>query len=824
MIYDIKKLNDIEIIKEIGSGGMGVVYEGFDTLLERKVAVKMMLPGIITAQGKKRFLKEAAVMAKISHPSTINVYSFGEIELNGKKIPYFVMEYIEGKSLADVINRLKIIKKSDPEELKTYGYMEHVKQDFYGNYFLKEFNKIPIYEKEWIENSALLISSIADALYEVHKEGIIHRDIKPSNILLSKNGAKLADFGLVKSTSSNSISTQDNFVGTIKYSAPEVFSKGKHTVESDIYSLGVVFYELLTLSHPFESKPEEPLEYIMNKIIKGEITPPDKINDKIPHNLSSVIMKMLSASVAERFKTMKDVSESIMLSKQSGIEKILTDLTSVFKKEDKPKISESDIELSKEKLKAALNSYILINLSETNSFIMDSVYFNPFNLDAYLLHILINSHGMIVSKKLKEKALELEKYENEFNEEEAEKFKIIKSYFKEDRRWTDYAVNYAKNHGNLIIYLLVSRIRKESAEIYLDKAIKEYPEFENFFNFFKSLYSGKIRKEKSDEISKFKKIKETEAVARIALIEGYLWENNDIEKAESEIEEFEKLYPYHYLTLAYKGYISAFKGDTESLIINLHKMISIISDDSKFYLYYMLYLLYKKTNDTEKAEKYFRIARNLTDEKLKSVEDFKILVSEIDYSMFDFINKDIIKLTYSLFIKDFLNYLFEESLMTIFKVNSKLITLEGDEECYLTYISSKPSGRIDFIPLGNFYDIKGNILKAKYRQIDENSYNVEVEENKEQKDIPVIFIGTQKRFLKIEGKNYEIDYEEKILAPRISKRVFAVSKVYEIKKIETELKYQQIETESYNIIIFEIDTLKNFKPYDMKLKIKTERK
>jgi len=89
MIYDIKKINEIEIIREIGIGGMGVVYEGIDSILGRKVAIKMMLPNTLTIQGKKRFLKEAAVMAKINHPFIINVYSFGEIETNGKKSSLF---------------------------------------------------------------------------------------------------------------------------------------------------------------------------------------------------------------------------------------------------------------------------------------------------------------------------------------------------------------------------------------------------------------------------------------------------------------------------------------------------------------------------------------------------------------------------------------------------------------------------------------------------------------------------------------------------------------------------------------------------------------
>lgn len=822
MIYEVKKIENIEIIKEIGSGGMGVVYEGYDIVLDRRVAVKMMLPNILTQQGKKRFLKEAAVMAKINHPSVINVYSFGEIEIEGKKVPYFVMEYIEGKSLLDIITRLKLLKENKPEELKKYGYIEHTKTTYYGNYFLKEFLYVPIEEKEWIENSLILISNIADALHEIHKEGIIHRDIKPSNILISKRGAKIADFGLVKNISSNSISTQTDFVGTIKYSAPEIFSKGKYTIQSDIYSLGIVFYELLTLDHPFEFHEETAPAYLMNLILKSEVKPPHNINKSISEQLSKVILKMLAKNPKDRFNSMKEVSEAIMLSKQSQFEKIITDITSIFKKEEKFKISETDKELSNEKLELALKSYIMMDLTETASYINDALHFNPLNLDAYLLGILISTHGHHIPNSIKESFEEIKNHINKTDEIQFEKSRIIELFFAKDRKWIDYAVNFAKKHSNFIVYNIVARERKELSEFFLKKSIEEYPRFANFSNFLLDIFS----KRKHVNLSFLKNMKGKENIdllARIVLIEIYLWEIFELEKAEKEFEEMEKIYPYHIVILSYKLYIDAIKGDDESFLININKIISSISlDELKAFYYVTLFYFYIKKNDLEKAERYYRIAKNINPEiEIKDIEELHSETKKPDYSVFDELDRKVIEFSYSLFFHDFINYIFESHLMWFFKVNTKTIILNEGDEIHFYYISSKPSGKIDFIPLGNFYDLKGNLLKAKYRQLSNDSYIVEVEENKN-KGMPVIFSGIQQNLLKKEVDKRIIDFKEKILVPRISKRIFAISSKYEIKDIKSNINFQRIDIEDFTIIIFDINTMKTYKTFDLNVEIEVE--
>ncbi len=828
MIYNISKINDIEIIREIGQGGMGVVYEGYDKTLDRKVAVKLMLPNLITSSGKKRFLKEAALMAKISHPGTINVYSFGEVEIGDKKIPYFVMEYIEGKSLADIISRLKIIKENKIEDLKEYGYIASAKKTG-DNYFLNNFTEIPIYSTEWIENSSTLIAQVADALYEVHKEGIIHRDIKPSNILISKRGVKIADFGLAKNFDS-SLSTKTDFVGTIKYSAPEIFSKGKHTVQSDIFSLGVVFYELLTLTHPFEAGDIETPAYLMNKIMECKIKPPEEINPEIEKSLSKVIMKMLEKDSKNRYKTMQDVSEAIRSSKKSAIDKIITDITSIFKKEEKKhSISQAEIDLSNEKLIKAIDEYINLEFFDSLALIDEATSFNPLNLDAYLLSILISTYGTTVFSSIKKKAFELKNYEVFLkNEKDIEKFKIITYFFNDNKKWVDYLLNYAKKYDDFIPSLIASRLKKEYRFAYLEKIIDKFPSYKNFISYTYDLY--KIYNEEKEPVELLKKLEELKKKypqyildTNISIFEIAIKDLFSLDKAEKVIDEMEKINPYNFIVLVAKFYFFAITGNYAQLIIIIQRIISVVSDnDMKSRFYYMLYQLYIKLGDGEKAERYYKIALNLSSDrsKIKTNDEIKNETIPERYDIFDFINPELLKFSYILFHKDFMNYFLERN-MYLFKVNLKLVSLEDNGESYFSYISSKPQGQIDFIPLGNFYDLKGNILKAKYTQISDTSYNVVLEKND---DNPVIFIGTQNRFIQKNDSGYILNYVEKILAPRIAKRVFAISSKYKIENINSDINFERYKTDFYEIIIFNIDTLKNYSPFEFRLKIEIKEK
>ncbi|NLH39973.1 MAG: protein kinase [Elusimicrobia bacterium] len=828
MIYNIEKIGEIKLVREIGEGGMGVVYEGYDTSLDRKVAVKFMLPNTLTAVGKKRFLKEASAMAKINHPGIINVYSYGETEIEGKRIPYFVMEFIEGKSLQDVINRIKILKENSPKELKEFGYLDEVVNG-YDNYFLQNFNNLPLKDSKWLDNSLSLISSVSDALYEMHNIGIIHRDIKPSNILISRKGVRLADFGLVKFSSSNSITTQENFLGTIKYTAPEIFSKGKPTVKSDMYSLGVVFYELLTATHPFEYLSSESPGYIVNSIIKGDVKPPDELNDSIPKSVSKIVMKMLSKNPDERYETMKDVSEAIRSHRKSGgINRIITNIRDIFSDETEKdqNISETDKEISNEYLNKAVKSYISINFSESIGYIKEALYLNPFNLDNYIVYMIIKTHGFCFAKKIEANIKLLKDNRKRFiNERDNEKLEIIIRNLEDDKKWIDYALNYSKKYTEPLIYQLIARSSSKYAEEYYRKLL-EFDDFKNFANVVLLMHQTKNSEEFVKKCIELKKENnENNFLLDIMLTEHYLWEVFNLDKAREEIDELEKKFPYQEGVIDYRHRLEVIEKRYEQAITTVQRLIGVSEEDYKFKGYYELYLLYSRLNENEKALKYLNIAKNMTDETVLTISEIDNITKNIDIEQFDLINKSLLKLAYSVFQKNFIDHLIESATLWFFKVNLKMFVVESSGECLMAYITSGSSARIDFIPLGNFYDIDGNLLKTRYNKVSDNDFYVEITNNKKYDNnfySSAIFIGSKPDALtKKNDDTYLFSYTENINGARIAIRIFAIDKSFKIVSSDL-VNAKEFDTNEYKIIMVFVDTLSNYskKDFNVHLELK----
>jgi len=174
-----------ELKEVLGRGGMGVVYKAFDKTLKRDAAIKMLLPEQATPNNKKRFLREAAAIARCGHPGIIKIYSYGEHE----GLPYFAMEFVDGKPLGAFLELARTIKNSDNlSELKKYGYIQPPSPgDEDLPYFLRPLAASPLAEGDYENHASGLIAGVADALYEAHCLGILHRDIKPSNILLAND-------------------------------------------------------------------------------------------------------------------------------------------------------------------------------------------------------------------------------------------------------------------------------------------------------------------------------------------------------------------------------------------------------------------------------------------------------------------------------------------------------------------------------------------------------------------------------------------------------------------------------------------------------------
>lgn len=260
--------NRYEIIEKVGSGGMATVYKARDTILNRFVAVKVLRDEFTTDEEFiKRFNTEAQSAARLTHPNIVSVFDVGQ-EYN---IYYIVMELIQGKTLKQIIS---------------------------------EEGALPW---KWTVNIAIQICS---ALEMAHKNGIVHRDIKPHNIIITEDGiAKVTDFGIAKAVSNSTITAFGTTIGSVHYFSPEHARGGYTDAKSDLYSLGVVMYEMITGKVPFDA--DTPVSVAL-KHMQEEPVEPIQLNSRVPAAVNEIILKAMKKDTSERYSSatnmMKDLS------------------------------------------------------------------------------------------------------------------------------------------------------------------------------------------------------------------------------------------------------------------------------------------------------------------------------------------------------------------------------------------------------------------------------------------------------------------------------------------------------------------------------------
>lgn len=265
------KLGRYEIIKELGRGGMGIVLKGKDPRIDRLVALKIIRLDDIgdTAREKElleRFYIEARAAGKLAHPNIITIYDIGEEESKS----FLAMEYIEGRDLSAI---------------------------------LAETGPMPV------ERAAPIVEQIADGLAFAHERGIVHRDIKPGNILLQDGDrVKITDFGLARLASAGSVTQTGHAVGSPSYMSPEQVQGLPVDGRSDIFSLGVMFYEMVTGRRPFEG---ESLTSIIYKIIKDHPPPPSRVVPGTPPAVDAIIGRMMAKGPEERYQSGRELVEDI---------------------------------------------------------------------------------------------------------------------------------------------------------------------------------------------------------------------------------------------------------------------------------------------------------------------------------------------------------------------------------------------------------------------------------------------------------------------------------------------------------------------------------
>ena len=255
-------ISHYKILEKLGEGGMGVVYRAQDLTLDRSVAIKLLPAHLASSsESKARFLVEAKATAALNHPNILSVY-----EIDDKDDAMFlVMEYVEGQTLKRYLANLKT------------GTGVPVQQAI-----------------GWVEK-------IAQGLKAAHDKGIVHRDIKAENVMLTAQGQlKIMDFGLAKLKSDNSLTKTGSSVGTLAYMSPEQAQGLAADPRSDIWSLGILFFEILTADLPFKSEHEAGLLYL---IVNQDSPMPSDLDRKIPQSVDDVVRKMLTKIRTDRYQT-----------------------------------------------------------------------------------------------------------------------------------------------------------------------------------------------------------------------------------------------------------------------------------------------------------------------------------------------------------------------------------------------------------------------------------------------------------------------------------------------------------------------------------------
>ena len=261
--------NRYEILEKIGNGGMATVYKAKCHVLNRYVAIKILRDEFTTdSEFIKRFNTEAQSAASLTHPNIVSIYDVG----NEDNLYYIVMELIQGKTLKEIINEDGMLSW------------------------------------KWSVNIAI---QIASALETAHKHNIIHRDIKPHNIIITEDGmAKVTDFGIAKAVSNSTITAFGTTIGSVHYFSPEHARGGYTDAKSDLYSLGIVMYEMLTGKVPFDA--DTPVSVAL-KQVQEEPVEPIKLNDKIPISVNRIILKAMQKEPALRYQSATEMLTDLRL-------------------------------------------------------------------------------------------------------------------------------------------------------------------------------------------------------------------------------------------------------------------------------------------------------------------------------------------------------------------------------------------------------------------------------------------------------------------------------------------------------------------------------
>jgi eukaryotic-like serine/threonine-protein kinase len=254
-----------QILDTIGKGANSIVVRGFDPLIGRHVAIKLLSPELLRGDGRQRFFQEARVIGQLSHPCIITLHDIGIEESNSR--PYLVMEFLDGEPLDRILDK----------------------------------GTIPL------PRAAAWAANVACALHAAHRKGVIHGDVKPANVLItSENRVKLMDFGMARLGGHDTKDTP--LLGTPAYWCPEQIMGKAQDARSDLFSLGVVIYEMVTGNRPFDS---DSLQGICNRILSSTHLPTSQANPSVPKTFDDVLSALLAKDPARRLGSAEELAETL---------------------------------------------------------------------------------------------------------------------------------------------------------------------------------------------------------------------------------------------------------------------------------------------------------------------------------------------------------------------------------------------------------------------------------------------------------------------------------------------------------------------------------
>jgi serine/threonine protein kinase len=265
----ISQLGRYEVLGELGQGAMGVVYKARDPLIDRVVAIKTINLGLAMDEKEEyegRFYQEAKAAGRLNHPNIVTIYDVGK----SGDVAYIAMEFLEGRELRDIMNERGVLP---------------------------------------VEQVLDVTAQVALGLQYAHEHGIVHRDVKPSNIMLVRDGhAKITDFGIARMASS-AVRTQTGMVlGSPKYMSPEQVMGKEIDQRSDIFSLGVMLYEMLTGHAPFDGENVNAIMYQTLNVIPA---PPNSVNPAVPEMVNFIVAKALAKGLEDRYQNARDFAADL---------------------------------------------------------------------------------------------------------------------------------------------------------------------------------------------------------------------------------------------------------------------------------------------------------------------------------------------------------------------------------------------------------------------------------------------------------------------------------------------------------------------------------